>query len=54
MKALSISGGVSERGSARRISIHRLNADKVLKELPAELAMPIQPDDVIHVDERLF
>ncbi len=54
MKALSISGGVSERGSERRIKVHRLNADKVLEELPAHPAMPLQADDVIHVDERLF
>jgi len=54
MKALSLSGGVSERGSDRRIKIHRLDANKVLQELKAEPAMPIRPDDVIHVDERLF
>lgn len=54
MKALSISGGVSERGSVKRIKIHRMNAEKVLQELPGELAMPIYADDVIYVNERLF
>lgn len=54
MKALSLSGGVSERGSDRRIKIHRLDARKVLQELKADPAMPLQPDDVVHVDERLF
>ena len=54
MKALSLSGGVSERGSDRRIRIHRLNANKVLQEMKAEPATPLQPDDVVHVDERLF
>jgi len=54
MKALSLSGGVSERGSDRRIKIHRLDASKVLQELKADPAMPLQPDDVVHVDERLF
>jgi polysaccharide export outer membrane protein len=54
MKALSLSGGVSERGSDRRIKIHRLDAHKVLQEMKADSATPLQPDDVIHVDERLF
>lgn len=54
MKALSLSGGVSERGSDRRIKIHRLDAHKVLQEMKADPATPLQPDDVIHVDERLF
>lgn len=54
MKALSLSGGVSERGSDRRIKIHRLDARKVLQEFKADPATPLQPDDVIHVDERLF
>ncbi len=54
MKALSLSGGVSERGSDRRIKIHRLDANKVPQELKAAPTTPLQPDDVIHVDERLF
>lgn len=54
MKALALSGGVSERGSVRRIKVHRLDAQKVLREIRAELPMAIEPDDVIYVDERLF
>ena len=54
MKALALSGGVSERGSRSRIKVHRLDAQKVLREIPAELPMAIEPDDVIYVDERLF
>ncbi len=54
MKALSISGGVSERGSIRRIRLHRLDAQKVLREIPAQPAMELQADDVLYVDERLF
>lgn len=54
MKALALSGGVSERGSIRRIKVHRLDAQKVLREIRAELPMAIEPDDVVYVDERLF
>lgn len=54
MKALALSGGVSERGSNRRIKVHRLDSQKVLREIRAELPMAIEPDDVIYVDERLF
>lgn len=54
MKAISLSGGVSERGSERRIKIHRYNNQKILNELPAIPSTPVQADDVIHVDQRLF
>lgn len=54
MKALALSGGVSERGSKGRIKVHRLDAQKVLREIRAELPLAIEPDDVIYVDERLF
>ncbi|GAB4090014.1 SLBB domain-containing protein [Hydrogenophaga soli] len=54
MKALSIGGGITERGSSRRIKIHRTDEQKVSHEQPATLTTPVEPDDVIHVDERLF
>jgi polysaccharide export outer membrane protein len=54
MKALSIGGGITERGSSRRIKIHRTDEQKVPREQPATLTTPVEPDDVIHVDERLF
>lgn len=54
MKALSISGGVSERGSIRRLRLHRLDAQKVLREIPAQPATELQADDVLYVEERLF
>jgi polysaccharide export outer membrane protein len=54
MRALSIGGGVTERGSLRRIRIHRQQNDKKIIELKPELITPIQSGDVIHVDERLF
>lgn len=55
MKAISIGGGITERGSSRRISIHRQkDGHGAVQELPATLTAPVLPDDVIHVDERLF
>lgn len=54
MKALALSGGVSERGSNRRIKVHRLDDRKVLREIRADLPLAIEPDDVIYVEERLF
>jgi polysaccharide export outer membrane protein len=55
MRVLSISGGVTERGSMRRIRIHRKGPDdKSVQELTQDLSAPVRSGDVIHVDERLF
>lgn len=54
MRVLSIAGGVTERGSMGRISIHRRNADQELKKLPAQPDTPVENGDVVFVDERFF
>jgi polysaccharide export outer membrane protein len=54
MKALSLSGGVSERGSMGRIRVHRKDAHQTVQEIKADPSLTIHPDDVIFVDERLF
>jgi polysaccharide export outer membrane protein len=54
MKALALSGGVTERGSVRRIKVHRMDASKMLQEIRVDPSFALQPDDVVHVDERLF
>lgn len=54
MRVLSIAGGVTERGSMGRISIHRRNAEQVLKKLPAQPDSPVESGDVVFVDERFF
>lgn len=54
MRAISLGGGVTERGSIKRIRIHRQQADKKITEFRPELVAPIQNGDVIYVDERLF
>jgi polysaccharide export outer membrane protein len=54
MKALSISGGVTDRGSMSRIRIHRQDAQHAWHEIDADPAQSIQAEDVIYVNERLF
>lgn len=54
MRALSISGGVTERGTTRRIKITREQSSGKTIELRASISEPIKPGDVIFVDERIF
>ena len=54
MRVLSISGGVTERGSLRRIKIHRKDSDQNIREFTPDLNSPVLSGDVIYVDERLF
>ena len=54
MRVLSISGGVTERGSLRRIRISRKGADQIIQEFKPDLNTPILSGDVVFVDERLF
>lgn len=54
MRVLSIGGGVTERGSARRIVIHRKTADGKLHEIPAQITDKVEAGDVVFVNERIF
>lgn len=54
MRVLAISGGVSERGSANRVMVHRKNAAGVLESLELKPESPILSGDVVFVKERLF
>lgn len=54
MQAISLGGGVTERGSSSRVEIKRRQADGSIKVLDAELDDPVLPDDVIRVKERIF
>ena len=54
MRVLSIGGGVTERGSLRRIIIYRTNQGKELKEISAGIGDVILPGDVVFVNERIF
>lgn len=55
MRALALAGGVTPRGSPRRIFVHRARGDdgEVVKHR-ADLTERLQPGDVVRVDERIF
>jgi polysaccharide export outer membrane protein len=52
-QVIALAGGVTERGSTRRIQILRLQ-DGVEKTISADLKDQVQPGDTIVVRERLF
>lgn len=54
MRVLSIGGGVTERGSVRRITIHRKTESGELREISAGIADSVLPGDVVFVNERIF
>lgn len=54
MRALSISGGVTERGSMNRINIHRQADAPNGRELAPRLTDSVMEGDVIYVKERIF
>jgi|RhiMetdeSRZDD1v2_1073273.scaffolds.fasta_scaffold1122050_1 polysaccharide biosynthesis/export protein len=54
MQAISVAGGITPRGSERRVQLRRRDAAGAWKETSAKLTEPVSPDDVIHVRESLF
>jgi polysaccharide export outer membrane protein len=53
LQALSLAGGVTDRGSMSRIKIMRIiKGDR--KELKVKLTDIVQPGDTIFVNDRLF
>jgi polysaccharide export outer membrane protein len=54
MRALSISGGVTERGSMGRINIHRKSEAAGAQDFSPRLTDSIMDGDVIYVKERIF
>jgi len=54
VQAITRSGGLTPRGSERRIEIKRKVADGKYKTFDADLGDSVQPNDVIRVKERLF
>jgi polysaccharide export outer membrane protein len=53
LQALSLAGGVSERGAANRVRVER-QVKGERKEMDIELGDPIQPGDTLIVPERYF
>lgn len=54
INALSLGGGLTARGTARGLKIHRRAGDGSLTEVDATLTRAIEPNDVIYVRESLF
>ena len=54
MQALSVAGGLSGRGSSKGIKVTRRNDDGTTTKIGVDLIDKLQPDDVVHVKERLF
>lgn len=53
IEATSIAGGITQRGSARRIEIKRKTRDGTVR-IDADIDDAVMPEDVIHVRERIF
>jgi len=54
MQAISLAGGITPRGSERRVKLRRLGADGKWKETNAKPLDPVAADDVVYVRESLF
>ncbi|WP_296639925.1 polysaccharide export protein EpsE [Thiobacillus sp. 65-1402] len=54
VQALSMGGGVTQRGTQKGIRILRRDAGGTMQQLDAQLADPVKKDDVIYVKESLF
>ncbi len=54
MQALAQAGGLTIRGTDRRLRLYRRNDKGVLETLSPELTTEVRVDDVIYVEERLF
>ena len=54
MQAIAAGGGITPRGSDRRLKLRRADAGGKLVETDAKLRDLVKPDDVIYVKEALF
>lgn len=54
MQAISVGGGITPRGSDRRVKLRRVGADGKVVETDANLQDVVKADDVIYVKESIF
>jgi polysaccharide biosynthesis/export protein len=54
MQAISVGGGITPRGSERRVKLRRSSADGKVVESDARLQDVVKADDVIYVKESIF
>ncbi len=53
-QALAAGGGLTSRGTERRLRVVRRNAQGVPEKISTDLNDLVAPDDVIYVNESLF
>jgi polysaccharide export outer membrane protein len=53
-QALAAGGGLTARGTERRLRVVRRNAQGVPEKISTDLNDPVEPDDVIYVNESIF
>lgn len=53
-QAIALAGGLSERGSDRRIKADRVGPDGQIKEVNLDLNSLVQPNDTIKIPQRIF
>ena len=53
-QALAQGGGPTLRGTERQLRLYRRGADGKVESLSPNLNDPVQPDDVLYVNESLF
>jgi polysaccharide export outer membrane protein len=54
VEAIARAGGITQRGSARRVEIKRKGPNGAYTTFKAKSGEPIQPDDIIQVKESIF
>ncbi len=54
VQALSVGGGLTQRGTQKGMRILRRGDQGEMREITAQLSDPLQPDDVVFVKESLF
>jgi polysaccharide export outer membrane protein len=54
IEAIARAGGITLRGSQRRVEIKRKQANGTYSTVKAKLGDLVQPDDVIQVKESIF
>lgn len=54
MQALAQGGGITLRGTDKRLKLHRRNAAGAVEAIEPDMSMTLQSDDVVYVRESLF
>ena len=53
-QAIALAGGLSERGSDRRIKVDRRMPDGTIKEMSVDLNGLVEPNDTVKISQRIF